>query len=196
MRKLVLFFVTGIFSLVSLQLSAQRNAYEIGDKTAGAGITFGYFNYGYYGSRVISLPAIMFSGEYGFHEYVSAGAYLGFVSWKYKYDYLTTYTYKQSIVAGGIRGSFHYLPLLNEYIDLGLDETKFDFYVSLIGGLNIERFKSDDNLNGVVNVDDNVSVSLGSFLGFKYMVTEQIGVFAETGWNALGYLTLGATARF
>lgn len=197
MKKLILFFSIGLLSLTSLQLSAQRNAYELGDKTVGVGITLGTFGLGYPGTRSLSLPPITFSGEYGLHEYVSAGAYLGFGSWRYRYDYIySDYSWKYTQVAFGARGSLHYVSLLNEHLELEIDPSKFDFYVTILAGLEFGSFSSSDDLTGIVDTDVDAGITLGSFLGFEYMVTEQIGVFVETGWNAFGYLTFGATARF
>lgn len=197
MKKLIVFFSIGLLSLTTLQLNAQRNAYEVGDKTIGAGITLGTFGFGYPGTRSLSLPPITLTGEYAFHEYVSAGAYMGFGAWRYRYNYFAydvTWNYTQ--VAFGARGSLHYVSLLNEHLDLEIDATKFDFYWTLIAGLEFGSMSSSDDLTGVVDTDVDAGITLGSFWGFEYMVTEQIGLFTELGWNAFGYFNFGATARF
>jgi len=196
MRKLVYILSISLLFLAGQQVSAQNDAYNIGDKTASIGLTVGYYGYGFLGSRSIGFPPITLTGEYGFHEYVSAGAYLGFASWKYDYSgYGYNYSYRWSFVSAGARATFHYLPLLNENLELDIDEEKFDFYLSVIAGLEFQNYKSDDDIIGV-DYSNDVDLSFGPFAGFKYMVNEQLGVFAEGGWNAFGFFTLGASIRF
>jgi hypothetical protein len=196
MRKLVYILSISLLFLAGQQVSAQNDAYNIGDKTASIGLTVGYYGYGFLGSRSIGFPPITLTGEYGFHEYVSAGAYLGFASWKYDYSgYGYNYSYRWSFVSAGARATFHYLPLLNENLELDIDEEKFDFYLSVIAGLEFQNYKSDDDIIGV-DYSNDVDLAFGPFAGFKYMVNEQLGVFAEGGWNAFGFFTLGASIRF
>lgn len=194
MKKLIFLFLIGLLSLTSLQLSAQRNAYELGDKSISAGLSVGYF--GFAGSRSVSLPPIIFTGEYGFHELISAGAYFGVGSWRYNYTiYGYDYRDRWTEVSAGVRGSLHLVSLMNEHLELGIDPTKFDFYFTLLAGLEFEKYTQDYDLVGTT-VSTGAGIDFGSFFGFEYMVTEQIGLFVETGWNAFGYLTFGATARF
>lgn len=197
MRKIVISLFIGVLFLVfHVNVSAQNNAYNIGDKTASLGLSLGYYGYGFLGSRTIGFPPITLTGEYGFHEYVSAGAYLGFASWKYDYSgFGFSDSYKWSFVSAGARATFHYLPLLNENLELDIDEEKFDFYLSVIAGLEFQNYKSDDDIVGV-DYSNDVDLAFGPFAGFKYMVTEQLGVFVEGGWNAFGFFTFGGSLRF
>lgn len=193
MRKLVYILSISLLLLAGQQVTAQNDAYNIGDKTASLGIGLGYRGVALYGSRALGFPPITIAGEYGFHEYVSAGAFLGFASWKT--DWIVT-SYSINYFSAGARASFHYLPLLNENLELDIDEEKFDFYLSVIAGLRFENYKFENEVTGPYSFNNSVSLLFGPFAGFKYMVTEQIGLFAEGGWNAFGFFTLGASARF
>ena len=198
MRKLVYILSISLLFLAGQQASAQNDAYNIGDKTASIGLSLGYFDYGNFGTRTLGFPPITLTGEYGFHEYVSAGAYLGFASWKYDWGWVgSNYTYTYSFVSVGARATFHYLPLLNENLELDIDEEKFDFYLSVIAGLEFQNSKTESDFTGVDFTPNNdVDLAFGPFAGFKYMVNEQLGVFAEGGWNAFGFFTIGASLRF
>lgn len=199
MRKLVYVLSISVMLIAGQQVSAQNDAYNIGDKTVSLGLTLGNYGYGFSGTRSISFPPVTLTGEYGFHEYVSAGAFLGFASWKYDWGWFgSNYSYSYTFISGGARASFHYLPLVNENLELDIDEEKFDFYLTVIAGLEFQRFKEEsDFVTGFgTELDNDVDLVFGPIAGWEYMVTEQIGLFIETGWNAFGYLTFGASARF
>ncbi len=206
MIKKIIFAVT-LLAFLSLGLNAQEGnadstkndqsgipAYKIGDLNFNAGISLGTYGYGYVGSRSFTVPVTL-SLEYGFHEYISVGAMVGYVRWKYDYSYIgSPYTYSWTYLSFGPRASFHYLPLLNEHLDLGMDETKYDFYLSLFAAFEMRTYQSSDTyMNDYY--DNSSSFTVGSFLGFKYMVSDNIGLFFEGGRHAFGYGTFGVNIR-
>jgi hypothetical protein len=198
MRKLFITLTISTMLLFTQHLSAQNNAYNIGDKTASIGLTLGYYSYGFAGNRTLGFPPITFTGEYGFHEYISAGAFIGFGNWNYDYGWFgSSYSYSYTVISGGARASFHYVPFLNEVLELDIDQEKFDFYISMIAGLEFQRSKTESDFTGVdVNLDNDVSLAFGPIAGFKYMLNDNLGIFVEPGWNALGYFTFGVSGRF
>ena len=138
MKKLItMIMIMGLMGNVMAQES-ESLAYKKGDNIIQAGITFGYYGYGFAGSRSLSVPPLTGSLELGIHEYVSVGPYLGFASWNY--DWLTYGDYSYNILSVGARGSFHYLPLLNEALDTEFDLEKLDFYITLLIGLEFQNF--------------------------------------------------------
>lgn len=166
-------------------------AYNKGDKIFMAGISFGYYSYGLGGGRSVGVPPLTAALEFGLHENFSVGPYVGYASWNYRNFGLN---YGSSLLAVGARGSFHYVPLLNEALDLSLDEEKLDFYVTLILGLQFRSYTGDDGFRGFLGDgynDNSVGLQFGPVLGFKYKFNDKFGVYFEGGRGAYGYGTLG-----
>ncbi len=107
------------------------------------------YGYGYLGGRSVSIPPLTAALEFGVHENFSVGPYVGYASWNYDY---TSFNYSWNFLAVGARGSFHYVPVLNEALDLSLDEEKLDFYVSLLVGMEFQTF-SGDSFGGMFGDD-------------------------------------------
>ena len=175
-------------------------AYNEGDKIFMAGISFGYYGYNLGRGRSVGVPPLTAALELGIHENFSVGPYIGYASWGYNYrDLNINYSYNWSFLAVGARGSFHYVPLLNEALDLSLDEEKLDFYVTLIVGLEFRSRTGDDNFGGLLGENDNdtdIGFQLGPVLGFKYKFNDRFGAYFEGGRGAYGYGTLGVAIHF
>lgn len=183
--KKILITLTLFFTIVNL--SNAQDAYEEGDKIFMAGVSFGYYGYGFVGSRAVSIPPLTAALEFGIHEYISVGPYVGYASWNYNW---TTVDYSWNFLSLGARGSFHYLPLVNDALDLDLDEEKLDFYVTLIAGIEIQSYSGDD-LGSIYNYGNDTDVVFGPVLGFKYKFNEKVGAYFEGGRGAFGYGTVG-----
>lgn len=196
-----LFILTSLFTLLSFTAMAQNTvrvetndglAYQEGDKIFLAGISFGYYGYGFVGSRSVNVPPINAALEFGIHENFSVGPYIGYASWGY--NWTNTYDYNWSFLSVGARGSFHYVPLVNEALDLNLDEEKLDFYVTLIIGLEFQSF--DGDAFGGYNYANDTDFIFGPVLGFKYKFNDKIGAYFEGGRGAFGYGTIGVAVHF
>jgi hypothetical protein len=178
---------------------AQGGAYQKGDKLFNAGVSFGAYNHKIDGSRSTGFIPVSASLEFGVHESISVGPYIGYGSWAYSSSYWGyNFTTKASALALGGRASYHYLPFLNEELGLNLNEAKFDFYAT--GLLGIE-FRNASVYSGDGSGSSSSSISSTHFvpgvvLGFKYLFTDKVGAYLETGRGALGYGTLGITAKF
>lgn len=201
MKKLCTIFA--ILALFSYSAQAQSTvrvdggggnlAYNKGDKIFLAGISFGSYGYGYLGGRNVGVPPISAALELGIHENFSVGPYVGYASWNYGY---TGFDYSYNFLAVGARGSFHYVPLLNEALDLSLDEEKLDFYVTLLVGLEFRTY-SGDNFGGALGgYGNDTQFRIGPALGFKYKFNDKFGVFFEGGRGAFGYGTIGVAIHF
>ncbi|MGB3778208.1 MAG: hypothetical protein WA960_07600 [Tunicatimonas sp.] len=165
-------------------------AYNKGDKIFMAGISFGTYGYGLGSGRSIGIPPLTAALEFGVHENFSVGPYVGYASWNYD-DFGLDYGW--NFLAVGARGSFHYVPVLNEALDLSLDEEKLDFYVTLLVGLEFQSF-TGDSFGGIFGDDLNsnsTNFRLGPVLGFKYKFNDKFGVYFEGGRGAFGYGTIG-----
>jgi hypothetical protein len=195
-KRTLLILLIGIF-LLPLQLLAQESAgrasYEKGDKILHAGISAGSYGYGYYGNRSGLTVPLSFSAELGFHDFLSVGPYLGFARWKYDYQ---SSDYSWTFFSIGGRISAHYLPFINEWWGWNIDESKFDFYLTGLLGLEFRSWQSDYEDQLADPYDNEVHLVIGPILGFKYMLNESWGLFFEGGRGALGYGTFGASVRF
>ena len=155
----------------------------------GLGRTISRYDYSYawygYGGLGASLNA---SFEVGFHEYFSAGAYGGIGRYGIGNGWSST------AIAAGVRGSFHYVALANEALDLGMNEDKLDLYVTVALGAEIITYNIDDrDFRGFF--DNRTSVDFGTILGGRYMLNERFGVFTELGYGALSVWTIGLTVN-
>lgn len=187
--------LTGIAFICCLQsLSAQSNAYAKGSKILNAGVSFGYFGYGYFGTRSgLNIP-LNASLEYGFTDVISAGPYLGYARWSYQYnDGFGETKYAWTFVSAGAKGSFHYTNLLNDLIDADLDEEKIDLYFSLLLGLEFRSYKDNSGYDYYAN---NTVVQFGPNAGVRYLFNKNLGVYVEGGRGNFGWLNLGITAKF
>lgn len=186
-----LFASTFAFAQVNVETTGNR-AYNEGDKIFIAGISFGGYGYGFAGTRSIGIPPLTAALEFGIHENFSVGPYLGYASYRYDWAFAGG-NYSYNFLNLGARGSFHYVPLLNDALDLGLDEEKLDFYISLLLGLEFQRYNAD----GVsVELANNTEFIFGPVLGFKYKFNDKFGVYFEGGRGAFGYGTLGIAVHF
>ncbi len=194
-KKIIIPLIVLLTLLSGTSLQAQEeNAYAEGDKILNVGFSFGNIGYGFVGTRSIGIPPLTASLEVGIHEYVSVGGYAGIARWTY--DWNTNYNYSWTFLAVGGRATFHYVPLLNEALDMGIDATKFDFYVSAVVGLEFRSWSSSyDDIPGI-DYDNSVNAVFGPFLGWKYMFNPNFGIFIEGGRGALGWGTIGVSAVF
>jgi hypothetical protein len=189
--KKPLLFVFGLAISILVANLSQAQAYKQGDNLLSAGISLGGYNYGlgYVGGRSIGMIPLSASFERGINDKFSVGAYAGYASWNYGSG---GYKWGWSYTSVGARGSFHYLPWLNETLDLSLDEDKLDFYVAALAGLEFQRPTGEWSGYNYVNA---TRFFVGPVLGFRYMFKPTLGAFFEAGRGALGYGTFGLTFR-
>lgn len=191
-----IFISSFAFAQQQLPLTSGNQAYNKGDKILQAGIGFGYFNYGFAGSRSVGLPPLTASLELGIHDHISVGPYIGYASWKYSQTfYGMSADYNMNFYSLGARGSYHYLPLLNEHLDLDLDEEKIDFYASLFLGLEMQRMKSESKSEDETYKQkmNSTGLRLAPVLGFKYKFNPKYGAYLEVGRGALSVATIGGS---
>ena len=185
----------GILTLLVVLLTGStinaQSAYQKEDLTLAAGLGFGVPSY--YGSvSGFGIP-LHAHFEYGFHEYISAGPQLGYA--RYSYDYLfDQYDYTYTFTQVGIRGAFHYLPLLEEMGLTDLDTEKMDFYLLLNMGLEWARFKADFPSSSLSDATDN-RFYLGPSLGFKYFLSQRMAGYLETGTGQNAWARFGVAVR-
>lgn len=180
--------------MLSITVQAQDDdtlVYQKGDNILNVGLGLGFYNYGYFGARSSSFPALTANYEIGFHDYFGVGPYVGYKSWNYGLGAGNDYGFSQLSV--GVRGSFHYSSLLNEALDMGIDDEKLDLYIVLIVGLEFQRYTGDYGL--YFDDANNVEPRFGPSLGARYYFSPNFGVFAEGGRGAFSWLTIGVSLK-
>ncbi|RSK37171.1 hypothetical protein [Hymenobacter metallilatus] len=158
----------------------------------GVGLGLGY-GYGF-GSGLKATPAVSLSLEKGIIEGIGPGVIGigGLIGYKgYHYDYPgTDYKARWNNIIVLVRGTYHY--------DL-LQNSKLDTYAGVSLGARIESYKDtyySEYLGGRYdNSYGGARVEGGIFIGGRYFLTDNIGAFAEAGYD-MSYLKLGVTARF
>jgi hypothetical protein len=183
MKKLLLLFVVGCFTLT--QLVAQESTFNKGDKVLNIGIGFGTTLYSgtYYKSQI---PPISASLEFGVADnildkgVIGVGPYLGYSSYKYEY---AGWGWKYSNIIVGARGNFHY-PLVN----------KLDTYTGLLLGYNISSSK-EFGTGGTDYQASSGGVVWSWFIGGRYYFSDNFAAMLELGYG-VAYLNLGVALKF
>jgi len=167
-------------------------SYNKGDMILQGGISLGYYGYGYAGSRTGFTIPLSAAFEYGFSKDISAGPFLGFARWSY--DYLD-YSYSYTFTTFGARGSFHYLPYLNEIMETEIDPSQFDFYFTLLLGLEFRNYSTSYETYADEQ-DNDVNPIFRPVIGFKYYFNPTFSAFVEGGRGIFGYAKIGVSMKF
>ena len=187
-------------TLFALHLSAGNNGlfqndtvksagYE-GVSLLGGGFYLGYYGYNIIGTRNLAIPPFNAYYEFGVHEYVTIGPFIGIGRWDYLYvnnDFSWTYYHL------GARGSFHLTNIINEVLGGNIDEDKIDFYITVLSGLEIRYF---NNKISPEQDETNFSIFLGPITGVRYYLGNNFAIYAEGGRGALGVLSFGVSLKF
>lgn len=183
-----------LFLTVPILAQSQDNAYQKGDKLLNIGTSLGYYGYGYFGNKSGFTLPVNASFEYGITDQVSVGPYVGYARWSYEYNVGAGNTkYSWSFLAVGARGTFHYTELLNELTGGDINEEKIDLYVSILMGLEFRSYKDD---SGYDYYSNDTVLKLGPNVGVRYLLSKNIGVYAEGGRGSFGWLNFGFSAKF
>ncbi len=174
--------------------SAKAQAFSIDSKHLNLGLGLGgYYNYGYLsGSDVTRIPTIFISYDQGFIEdvgpgIIGIGGFLGYSSATARYAYTGyEWQYNWTNFVLGARGTYH----------LALDNDKVDLYAGLGLGVWVQKYEYTDTdpfFNGTLDSKDTFTNLYYAFsVGGKYMFSENLGVFAELGYD-IAYLKFGVT---
>ncbi|WKV13748.1 hypothetical protein [Marivirga harenae] len=186
MKKITIIILVIIGSLFAFDTNGQ--SFEKGDNILNAGLGFGYYGYGFVYNRSFSIPAITANYEVGLGEFIGVGPYVGIASWNYSGS---GFNGGYSIFAVGGRATFHLTDvLLNELLELDVDE-KWDFYATLIMGLNFDLYSGDFQ-----NIEANqVRLSAGPIFGFRYLFSKNFGMYLEGGRGSFSYGTIGLSLK-
>lgn len=175
MKKLFASLVLVFALFTSTNTFAQ---FEQGDNLFNAGINLG----GTFGGGGVGLGA---SYEVGIHDFISVGAQLDWVSWNYG---LLGYKWRYNFLTVAARGSYHF----GKHF---LTVDNLDLYAGPSLGYRISSYKDPSGWSGPFDNTYGSGVFFGVFAGARYYFKENMGVFAEVGYNA-SPLKAGITLKF
>lgn len=193
MKKIIL--AATVF-LMALSIQAQdlpEDSFRGNSQFLQPGISLGYYGYGFTGSRTgFSIPlSLVYEKDFG--NNLSGGGFAGYA--RYAYQGTSDYKYSWTFMNFGIRASYHYIPFLNDALDMDIDSEKYDFYLTLMLFFENRSFNAtDDYYEG--RYDNKTTGGLGSVAGFRYHLSDSWSLFFEGGRGTFGYGTFGVTAYF
>lgn len=192
MKKIFKIIVVGLaLALFIPTTSVKAQPFDQGDIVISAGIGLGatWYTGTYYKTTV---PPIWLTGDYCLMEdlgpgNLGVGAYLGYSAYKSTWHYLTeTYGWKYTTFIIGVRGTYHFVDLVNN----------LDLYGGiLLGGRILSSKYYGSDLYSSYHSATGSGVAYSFFAGARYLFTPNIGVMAELGYG-IAYLSLGVSFRF
>lgn len=193
MKKVYLLMLA--LGMVVGSVCAQSNYYQQDKWLVSPGVSFGLIGYNIAGNwagynRTGSLIPVSLSVEKGITDLISAGPYIGYYNWGWK-DNNSNFYSRGAYTSIGARVSFHLSQVLNDELDMGIDASKWDFYGSVIAGLELQSFS--DNILGTESTNTRVRIVVGPVLGIRYKIAPSLGLFLEGGRGSFGVGHFGLT---
>ena len=192
MKKIYYFLLLPAFLLLSSPTFGQVFEGK-GDLSVNAGLSLGVIGYGYgtFGSAGFPIP-LSANLEYGIHEMISVGPYLGYLRRSYG---PAGDRYRFTSFAFGAQGVFHASPFLNEHLDMDINEEKVDLYGKIILGYETYSWSYNGQDWNEDYMGDTGRGVFGPVLGVRYMFSPNFGGYAEGGRGAFGWLTFGLSIK-
>jgi hypothetical protein len=183
MKRILLLFVTAVFSLA--QLTAQESMFVKGDKVLTVGLGLGTSLYSGSGYKM-TFPPLAASFEVGVKDGIfekgslGIGGGIGYTGYKYEY---AGWGWKYSNIIIGARGYLHY-PLVK----------KLDTYTALTLGYNISSSNEFGTNSGYEYDYSSGGFIWGFLVGGRYYLKDNFALVAELGYGVT-YLTLGVAFK-
>jgi len=186
MKKLIAGF---LFLIVCYSGKAQgtTDAEQYG-RTLNMGIGIGY--YGYVGH---ALPVVSFNYEIDVARNFTLAPFIGFYSYTNKYywgDFYSpsrNYSYRETVVPLGVKGSYYFDQLLRA-------GEKWDFYASADLGFAFTKVTWDDGYTGDKKLSNGASpLYIDGHVGAEYHMNEKVGLFLDL---STGISTFGLAIHF
>ncbi|RBQ05380.1 outer membrane beta-barrel protein [Pedobacter miscanthi] len=180
MKKQLLLIALFIFS-VSAVNAQSKSSFSKGDNLFNVGVGIGspYFGTGYSSSLPVN-PSVSY--EIGVSNAISVGGQVSCASSKYDgYNY----TFKESAIYFGARGSYHF----NQLLKLN---PKFDLYSGLsLGYVTVSISDSESIVTGTAS-----GFGFGFYAGGKYYLGKSTAIYSELGYQSLSFLNVGIAFKF
>ncbi len=185
-KIIYLVIIAASLYIVSIK-KVNAQAFEKGSQVASLGLGFGWIYHAGTFSNTTSFPSLLLQYDYGIMPIegigtASLGGVLGYKHIVSEVD-STDFRTRWSNVIFAARGALH--------VDL-LQIDELDTYGGVLLGIRSETIET--NLQSAEN-DNVVKPVFGIYIGTRYDILPNIGIFAEAGLG-ISYLTLGASFAF
>ena len=169
--------------------------YDRGALWLNGGTSFRLIGYPVFGART-APPPLQLSLDYSYSPHMAAGPYLGYFRVTYT-DFGDQSQTRFLNYQLGARWLFHGTDYLNDLFGFGLDIRQFDFFTGISAGLDIRSWSYEQSDKKGFNPDKTASLypRIGLIFGFKYIVNQRIGLFAEAGRGTFGAFNFGASFK-
>ncbi len=178
-----------IVAFLAVNLVAQDNLLEKGEKVLNLGVGFGGGYYSAYSTNFSRIPLISAALDYGVKDgildkgSIGVGGYVGFMS--AKWDSGLGYGFKETDIIVGARGTFHY-PFLD----------KLDTYAGILLAYHIVNWTDTGTWPGgnATNVGSS-EVYFSGFVGARYYFNDKFAAMIEGGSGGLSVATIGISVK-
>lgn len=159
-------------AIFSINANAKDNLLKKGTSLVNIGL-----GYNYYYMHHLTFPHVSGTYEYGIADFgkggsIGVGGYLGLTGYKDGY-----YGSRMTEFIIGARGAYHYTIIDN----------KFDVYGGLVLGYAIYASRH--------SVSQSNKLAYDTFVGARYMFSENFGAFAEVGYGIV-LTSIGVSLKF
>jgi hypothetical protein len=170
-------------------VGSNLRAFELGDNILSAGVgvggTFGAYK------TTSQTPALSIAYERGMWELgegvLGLGGYIGYKAYTNRFtDFSVTYEQKWSYTIIGASLAYHH--------DI-FNNAKIDPYAGLLLAMRFLKYTDNyHHLTGVKPKYNNSDLTFSVYLGLRYYVSPNIGIFGQLGYG-ISYFTLGVNFR-
>lgn len=169
--------------MILLTINLHSKAQENYGNTLNLGLGIGY--YGYIGN---SIPVFSANYEFGVARNFTLAPFIMFYSysndyyWGDKNHQWMYYTYRETVIPIGVKGTYYFDDLLNA-------SPKWDFYLAASLGYDIVSYSWSNNFGGDQNYYHRASpLYLDFHIGTEYHLTNKLGLFLDlsTGVSTIG----------
>jgi len=181
MKKQLLLIAVLILGAID-GMAQSKSSFTKGNNLFNVGVGIGspFFGSGYESSLPVN-PSISY--ERGVSDAISVGGQLSYAS--AKYDAGFNYTFKESAIYIGARGSYHF----NELLKLS---PKFDLYGGTsLGYVTVSVSDNQGSFTGTAS-----GFGFGLYAGAKYYFGSSTAIYSELGYESLSFLNLGIAFKF
>jgi hypothetical protein len=164
-----------VIMLLFAEHSNAQKSFEKGNVLLNPGVGLGSAGFGRaYDNNI----AVFFAADFGVHDYVSVGPYIG----------TRFFGDKRTGFSLGARANFHWWQLLDDKVNADLKQNQLDIYWNVYLGYNFVTNKNDNRYR---------SAGFGSTLGLRWYpkANNRFALFGEFGRSPISWSVLGLTIK-
>jgi hypothetical protein len=169
-----IFIVSLVYILMLSFNSSAQEASENFGRTFNAGFGLGYYNYVGHTTPVVHADYEFEVGRnFTLAPFITFYSYQNYLYWGNPHYPYRNYSYRQTVVPIGVKGSYYFDQFLNS-------GDNWDFYLGASLGFAIRKTTWETGYLGETTVDHGTSgLYLDGHIGTEYHVSEKIGLFLD-----------------